>query len=797
MNKIEKHILNAVVSAVAFAMLCHTASATPTETNQFLKVDINGGDGTTQAGFQGWDIANPPGVNSFTKTFGGVTVVLESDSYNNQSAGSRNRAGMSGEYWANLLNDFFFCPHDSTFGWGKDYVALTFSGLAANTNYEITVWNYDENDQRQVNFMAWGVVNPRSNPQYQPVAGGGGLTPKLARVPMTGLWPSDVSNDTNVQEFVYSGSFYVTTDGSGSAQIFGWNDSDVYEQTAALVDGFMIGGPSANSSEPWQIGPSTNVVTTINNPVPARYGPPTLWPYTTGGLSIPTDVGGYTDQLFGGSTNMLGETFQPPRDFILRNFYIACQGTANSGHYNLVLYDLDTGSAPASFNPSIYTNLLSHPNNSQPQYWSFSPNGLTNKTVVKFKLNSPTDQVYLTNCHNYFLGFQFTGNGSNDLIWERTTSGRTYTNGAAYEGHTTSVANDVGGGNRNFVMAADVLNPNPVIGVTNAALDTVWPALPGAPTPAIETFADPETMDGEDIYGTEEADMALINGEAYSMSFIATSNFNLGSIVLSQNGMGSSNVLFTVGIWDITNTFFTATGSLSVVLNWPIGFQPNTDTSPKGIPVFGTNVDFYYTADNGVNGAGEGYDNQFLILSFPPAYQVPLISNHVYAIEISADTVGENANAEDLFNWICNMTTSTFQIGLFPDVGGGPGYRTNSASANTYYYVVPRMLYRMFPDPENFVGDVVGGSGPSATRTAVMAVYAAPPANSITITSASRSGNSFILAWFSNTGGTYSVLRKTNLLNSSWTLLKSGLMSPTYTDTTASATTGFYKVSSP
>jgi len=107
------------------------------------------------------------------------------------------------------------------------------------------------------------------------------------------------------------------------------------------------------------------------------------------------------------------------------------------------------------------------------------------------------------------------------------------------------------------------------------------------------------------------------------------------------------------------------------------------------------------------------------------------------------------------------------------------------------------MLCRMFTDPENFAGSVAGGSGPSAACTAVMAVYAAPPANNITITSASRSGNSFILAWSSNTGGTYSVLRKTNLLNSSWTLLKSGLTSPTYTDTTASATMGFYKVSSP
>ena len=114
---------------------CGTALAAPVNTVG-LWVDINGGNGPTETGlpFQGWNIANPPGANSFTQTFtftngNPVAVVMTSQSSNGQAAGSRNRGGLANQAWANLLNDFFFCPHNGSIGYGADYVEFDFSGL--------------------------------------------------------------------------------------------------------------------------------------------------------------------------------------------------------------------------------------------------------------------------------------------------------------------------------------------------------------------------------------------------------------------------------------------------------------------------------------------------------------------------------------------------------------------------------------------------------------------------------------------------------------------------------------------
>ena len=90
----------------------------------------------------------------------------------------------------------------------------------------------------------------------------------------------------------------------------------------------------------------------------------------------------------------------------------------------------------------------------------------------------------------------------------------------------------------------------------------------------------------------------------------------------------------------------------------------------------------------------------------------------------------------------------------------------------------------------------------NSVRDFVMAIYAAPPPavpTSIAFTGVSRSGNNVMLTWSANPPGSYAytVLRKINLTDASWTTLASGLSSPSYTDSTASATTGFYKISSP
>jgi hypothetical protein len=77
--------------------------------------------------------------------------------------------------------------------------------------------------------------------------------------------------------------------------------------------------------------------------------------------------------------------------------------------------------------------------------------------------------------------------------------------------------------------------------------------------------------------------------------------------------------------------------------------------------------------------------------------------------------------------------------------------------------------------------------------------FTPPVPASITLGTISRSGNNVTLNWTPTPAGsfTYTVQRKTNLLDATWTTLVTGLSAPTYTDTTASGDKGFYRVSSP
>jgi hypothetical protein len=82
-------------------------------------------------------------------------------------------------------------------------------------------------------------------------------------------------------------------------------------------------------------------------------------------------------------------------------------------------------------------------------------------------------------------------------------------------------------------------------------------------------------------------------------------------------------------------------------------------------------------------------------------------------------------------------------------------------------------------------------------KVEVLAVNLAPA--SISLGTISRSGNNVTLNWAPTPAGsfTYTVQRKTDLLDPTWTTLVTGLSAATYTDTTASADKGFYRVSSP
>ena len=70
---------------------------------------------------------------------------------------------------------------------------------------------------------------------------------------------------------------------------------------------------------------------------------------------------------------------------------------------------------------------------------------------------------------------------------------------------------------------------------------------------------------------------------------------------------------------------------------------------------------------------------------------------------------------------------------------------------------------------------------------------------SITINSVSHTGNNVDLSWTPSPAGpyTFTVQRKLDLTDATWTTLATGLSGTTYTDTTATGNTGYYRVVSP
>jgi hypothetical protein len=222
----------------------------------FLQVDLNGNGGPTQPGFTAWNIAggNTP-ANSINNTFGSVGVTITENSSNGQNAGARNRGTMGTETWSPLYQDFYYTPHNSSDGFGVDYLSIAFTGLSASTTYEFTFWSFDVNSSANNNYMAWGTVNPATyyagigyangyTPQSAQAPGGAQGAPILGRSFMGSTYPSNFQNP----EYSAAADFFVTTDGSGDATIYGWNDSVTYTgQQASIINGFAIAIPEPST----------------------------------------------------------------------------------------------------------------------------------------------------------------------------------------------------------------------------------------------------------------------------------------------------------------------------------------------------------------------------------------------------------------------------------------------------------------------------------------------------------------------------------------------------------------------
>src|SRR5579859_2788757 len=303
-------IVKAIACVSAFLTLCGATAFADAVNSPFLQVDINLAGDTPQAGFASWPLVAPSAAslgltwttnfapstwiysNQFTPT-GPVTVtIVATNSWNGAgqdfatnasgwftnfpswqfsqiSPDVVNRGTLSSGTNFNLLNDFLLVQHWTLVGFGSDYLAITFNGLAPNTNYEVTAWCYDPANSGAgglVDRVAWGVVNPDpgGTNSYQP---GNNNVPTLVDVIAGGPAPTTFYGN--------SGSFFITTDNSGSATVYGWEDDTSYSGTQFVpLNGFAIGFATNLVHNP-----STNTITTLVNPSPTVFSQPMTWPY--------------------------------------------------------------------------------------------------------------------------------------------------------------------------------------------------------------------------------------------------------------------------------------------------------------------------------------------------------------------------------------------------------------------------------------------------------------------------------------------------------------------------------------
>lgn len=124
--------------------------------------------------------------------------------------------------------------------------------------------------------------------------------------------------------------------------------------------------------------------------------------------------------------------------------------------------------------------------------------------------------------------------------------------------------------------------------------------------------------------------------------------------------------------------------------------------------------------------------------------------------------------------------------------GGGTNWTFTLTETNQAYH-----RFDAFAMRPSSVETTADGFNISELKVEVLAGPTTP--TSILLGSVSRSGSNVALSWTPTPSGsfTYTVQRKINLTDASWSTLQTGISTTSYTDTTATGSTGFYRVTSP
>jgi hypothetical protein len=331
------------------------------------------------------------------------------------------------------------------------------------------------------------------------------------------------------------------------------------------------------------------------------------------------------------------------------------------------------------------------------------------------------------------------------------------------------------------LFSASIAEPITPITISNAAwytstsanLDIFHGGSPGAPMTAYPTSGSSSLWLAY-FTPTNNLPVHLAVGNTIKVTFpFIPSSFN----------SHTNNASLRIGLFNyadkgtrITNDDSTVSGSAGNGINvsgymLSLDFGPTfTASSPlsvlarnnlNDVNLMGTTSD-YLSLGSGPSGGG---------YSTAPAFQAGVQYDLVFSVTRTA----------------VNSVTITNSI-----TGGGTNWTFSVTETNLAYH-----RFDAFAIRPNSLETAADSFNIPEFKVEVLAGPASP--TSIVLGSVSSSGNSVTLSWTPTPSGSfsYTVQRKINLTDTSWTTLQTGILTTTYTDTTATGNTGFYQVTSP
>jgi len=251
----------------------------------------------------------------------------------------------------------------------------------------------------------------------------------------------------------------------------------------------------------------------------------------------------------------------------------------------------------------------------------------------------------------------------------------------------------------------------------------------------------------------------------------------------------------------------------------PSGYAAHTGNASLRIGLFdyadgGIRVSNDDNTVSGSTGSGVNVRGYMLSLDFGPTFSVSSPLSMLVRTTLSdVNLMGSTATYQSLgsgpsgggysgaaafqagtqYTLYMNVTRTAINTVVFSNniVGGGTNWSFSVTETNQAYH-----RFDAFGIRPNSLETSADSFDIAEFKVEVVAGPSSP--NSILLGNATRNGNTVSLVWTPTPTGsfTYTVQRKINLTDA-WSTLQSGISATTYQDTSATANTGFYRVTSP